>query len=854
MQASAQRAQDLGLPSVAAELYQQLYDVPGADRARLGLLLATALLDAGDAAEAEKILNELPEPRGAAWRLRSGLAAMQLNQRARAQGHWDAIREADIAPEDLPWYRFFTGALWDTASPRDVTKANAFYVQAEEAAATPLARARFQLSAERLRLQQPGPPRESDLKQARDTARQFAGKTLGYDETKNLAVMLAKNGQRREAEESLRNVLVGLSPQQRSVRDELRFLLGMIGGRERGGVGRNALVQLLESGGNPLRQRQALELLAEASRDGASRDDFGRELDKLISAKPDHPILESLLFYRAQLALSKKEFAAAEADALTLVKQFPLSPLRVHAQVLLTQSAWEQGRYRFAAEYSRNAREAMVGPAGSEGNPGAAMIPARVRTDFGVLEAEAWFRAGDFRNAADAYSAVLRERPAEWEAKRVGELIFLRVLAEIKAEPEGAGRVLDDLRADPAFDLENRWQAEWSLARALQVRGADGAKESYGRVTRLLGEPASEGAGLNPELKARMGWLQARLAFEAGNSEETIRLVEAQLKTPLEVPASLKEEIASILMLLKARAEFALGREGAALASLKALRDGYRKSDAAISSYLIEAEHYAEQDKIDEARNRLILLTDNPDPDYRNNPYFPYALYRLAMLSERLGREENLREAHQRIEDLVNSPAAAGDAALLFAARLRQGDIARKRNDFPAAQRIYEYLVNAYPRRPDVVLAQLALADCHTVQLTDLRSAEDTAHADYAELIYAQLLDRVDAPTDVRVEAGYKLGLLLARRGKTDAAVRVWWTDVIHGFLLKDAKGAGGDARRPYWLARTLYDLGELQEKRGRFDDAKSAYLELIEQRLPYGEALARARLQQLGVPVTKNE
>jgi len=48
---------------------------------------------------------------------------------------------------------------------------------------------------------------------------------------------------------------------------------------------------------------------------------------------------------------------------------------------------------------------------------------------------------------------------------------------------------------------------------------------------------------------------------------------------------------------------------------------------------------------------------------------------------------------------------------LVFNARMKQGDLLRKLNNFPAARRIYEYLVNTYPGHPDELLAQLALAD-----------------------------------------------------------------------------------------------------------------------------------------------
>ena len=78
--AAAQRAQELGFPSVAAGIYRQLLELPGADRPALNLALATVLLDDGQPAEAEKVLSAGEGLRGAAWHLRAGLAAMQLRK------------------------------------------------------------------------------------------------------------------------------------------------------------------------------------------------------------------------------------------------------------------------------------------------------------------------------------------------------------------------------------------------------------------------------------------------------------------------------------------------------------------------------------------------------------------------------------------------------------------------------------------------------------------------------------------------------------------------------------------------------------------------------------------------------
>ncbi len=853
--ASAQRAQDLGLPGVAADLYRQLREQPGADRDGLSLALATTLLDAGRAEEARKALEEVRGPRGAAWRLRAGLAAALLRRIEPARAEVAGIRAEDLPVEDLPWLWFLQGELVDLSQTGEYSRANELYRRAEEGARTELARARFQLAAEVLRLRLGAPP-EADLKAMRENYEKHQGTPIGYGFAQNYAVGLDALGQKGPAVTFLQGVLVGLPRRERVWWDKLRLVLGIIGDKSRTGAGRNALAQLLESGHDPLRQRQALQILAGESGAEPERGHFRTLLSRLIDQRPEHAIKESLLFFRAQLVLAEKEFGQAEEDANALLKQFPLSPLRAHALGLLTQSAWEQRRYRLAADFAQKTRAelrgalvvapgtAATGGTGTTVGGGAEPLQAAL----GVLEAEAWFRAGlaagdrsDFRSAADAYAAVLRERPPGLAPRRLGGLMFQRVLAEIRSGSNEAGRVLDELERDPDFDLESRWQAEWSLARALQQQGPAGIGEAYARVNNLLGAAGAESAGLKPELRSRMAWLQARLSFDGGDLARTIELVDRLLGQPLAVEPGLQEEIASTAVLLRARAEFALGREAAALETLRRLRAEHPKSDAAASSFLIESEHYADQEKIDEARNRLIGLTDNPA--YRNSEYVPFALFRLASLAERLGRPENLQEANKRIEELVASPAAAGQADLIFAARLRQGHIFRKLNDFAAAQRAYEDLVNRYPRRPDVVLAQLALADCHNAQA----ASADPSHADSAQLIFEQLRDRVDAPRDVRVEAGYKLGLLLGRRGRPEEAVRVWWRDVIDPHLREDRRPFESDAKRPFWLARTLRDLGDTLEKLGRFDEARQAYRLLLDKRLPYGEAVARARLEQLG-------
>jgi cellulose synthase operon protein C len=174
----------------------------------------------------------------------------------------------------------------------------------------------------------------------------------------------------------------------------------------------------------------------------------------------------------------------------------------------------------------------------------------------------------------------------------------------------------------------------------------------------------------------------------------------------------------------------------------------------------------------------------------------------------------------------------------------------RRLSDFASARRGYENLVNKYPRRPDVVYAQLALAQTLNAQsAADAGDKQTGNNAAIARLKFEELRDRVDAPPDVRVEAGYNLGKLLEREGKADEAMVVWW-GLIKDPLLKTAAGEmENNAKRPYWLARTLLDLGELQEQRSKLEEAKDSYLLLLRKKLGHGESIARKALERLGVP-----
>lgn len=822
---AARNAQELGLAATAIPLYRDalaLVQAP-AERQRLIMALTTALLDNGDVGEAEQALNSLVPPYDSAWNLRAGLVQVQKRTQASmtlAGGHLAAIKREELTAEDLGWWFFLQGRIADAAG--DAPRAQNFYDQAVTAAKSEVERLRFQLSRQEVFVRI-GPVTDADVEQLRQNAAAQRGTQLGTETTITYAAYLSAANQRATAVNVLQTQLADLLPFQQPVRDRTLLMLGLIA-TTKADSGRKALLQLLESGATPDFQRMALLLLANEP----LATEFRQRLDVLINRVELHPILEDLLMKRAQLAAAEKTkdgYTRADKDVTDLLTKFPGSMLKAPALALRASMEWEQKRYLGAASVATEAQAAAADPA------------ARAR--LGLLAAEAYFRAArnpaEYRRAATAYDAVLRERAVDVPVP-AGDLLFQRLQAEIEAtdfsvakEVEQTTAVLDRLAADPAFDVVNRWQSEWNLARKL--RAANLAETAYRRVNALLSAPPVA-AALPPELRARMAWLQAQLSLEAGQPETTIRLATALGVAPANVAPALAAEIRSTTVLLQGRAELALGREKDAIATFERLRKDFKTSEAAAASVLRQADYYQSKDRLSEAQ---VLLRRMPD-DFPTSPYVPQALYDAALLDERKGDK---KEAANRLDQLVNTYR---QSPLVFPASLKQADIYRELKTFGPALDIYKSLTVNYPHDPRIFDAEMGLADCYNALATG-----EASSAELAAERYERLLDLADVPLDLRVAAGYKLGLIRQQRGKPEEALKIWWRDVVNAFLLDEnqARNLGGSGRN--WMGRTLTYYAELCDAQNRPDDARVARRLLVTTGLPGKEEAAR----RLAVPAT---
>lgn len=832
---AARRAMQMGFSSVAAGLYADLVaQAPTPEEAdRLRMDWVMALLEGRQMDAAATALSAVSDANRPRVRLRRALIAMARGDAAGAEGFLNGVQGANLPVAERAWFRYLIGAIADANGKTDA--AVRAYQEAISVATSGLEKARFELAQLRASwtVQEPTAAQAENLRRKVEDA---AGEQVGYDAGKRYAAVLAALGRVPEAVSFLQNQLLVLPSGEREQVDDFRLLLGVIAGAQ-GGIGRNALLRLLADGADREKQRIALRMLAQASADDDTlRAELRNELGRLLAATEPHPIEQDLLLYRAQLAPNAE---AASRDALALLERFPASDLRPNALGELVSAAWEEGRYRAAAGYAAQARREPLGD-------------REVRAQLGVLQAEAFFRGGDYRSAADAYAAALDEVPA---GVKPGDLIFQEVLARIDDDQlTAAANRIDLLAGDPRFDVVNRWQAEWNLARALQT--ASRVPEAFARVNRLLAENQNHTSPLPTDLAVRIAWLQARLALEAGDPERTLERAPGLRAQLGGVPEPLRTDVASSLRLLEAEANFALNRSDAAIGVLQQLRADYVDSDAAVYSFIVEANYQAGRGQLVEAQRLLTqLVSERP-----RSRFAPAALFQSALMAE--GRREDvyLGEAIAKIEQLVT---AYPKDPLVFYARFKQGDILRKLNQWGPARQVYESIINQFPQNqnPDVLAAQMALADCLAAQANSDSSLDESAAS-----IYERLRDLASAPVELRIEAGYKAGAALERRGQIDRAAETWW-QVVNEFLLPHAplppnvnpgsSGGPGESvaggtrsdlgtRGRYWLRRLLQDLGLMFEKAGRLDEARRAFELIRDQGLPQAE-WAVTQLQRLG-------
>jgi tetratricopeptide (TPR) repeat protein len=585
--------------------------------------------------------------------------------------------------------------------------------------------------------------------------------------------------------------------------------------------GQLALRQLISEAEGSENMAVALTLLSQALDKGYDRGVFLADINNWLGEQGVHPMADRMLAYKAYLQMNRGAFESAEETANELLTRFPNSTFVPTALRLLAYSSWNQSppRYRTAADYLNQLR-------------------VRLSSDTEILEtgiliADCYFLNEDYTSASDAYGAVLTEAPVGV----AGKIFFQRILSELGAgRPDVAATLIDEVHVDPRIDPIVVWRAEWNLLDFLRRKERVG--DALARVEALI-ESGKLGSAIPPELVLRMEWISARLTLEAGQPEsasaKAVALLEGLYDPPYAyLPENLLKAVESHLLLLEGEAKFVLGDKDSAMKSFARLRDQFPQSGPAILSYLVESRQETREDNLVNAQQSLINLVDR----FPGSEYAPIALWEAALNAEQRGLNVHLQESITILERLVTEYP---DHGLVYFARLKQGDLARRLNDFPTALLLYERLISQYPDHPERYRAELSRGDC----LMALGS-EDPSRYDAAAVIYERYCLLSSAPLPVRLEAGFKWAQSLRQQGDTSGSQGVLW-------LLYDRFILDPDLSQPilieaagrYWMSRVLLELGSVQAGIGEVASAIRVYETIIRLDLP-GIATATSRIESL--------
>lgn len=739
---------------------------------------------------------------------------------------WDALRSelAGINARTLPQAdRAWLNLLQALQLSHDgaIEAANQAFLRAERIAPTRLLADHFEIIRLREDLKT-GIFDQETISALREAVRSMKGERGGFEAARLLAIALNRSGESGPAIEVLNAHLALPGLGEFGFRSDFLLLLGTIAGAD-SPRGKLALRQLVsEAAADPKDLAVAFSLLAQSSTSGQDREAFLADLQQWLGLSPAHPLTDRMLAYQSFLLIDKGTLPEAEASALQLYNGYPNSELIPTALRLLAYISWNQKppRYRTAADYLNQLRMKLP--------PG----PELLKT--GILIADCFFLNEDYGSASDAYGAALNEASADLAPG----IFFQRILSEIGTNRvSAAAELIDRALSDPRLDVAVIWKAEWNLLDYLRrnLRVAD----AFARIEALLQREEADTGNVPPELRLRLKWIAGRLTLEAGEpllAEERAGQLLAELESARyqTLPSDLLQNVEANLLLLTGEARYARSEKASALQVFAVLRERFPQSGPTILSYLVESRAESYQDNLVSAQQSLINLVDR----FPGSEYAPIALWEAALNAAQRGLAIHLQEAISILERLVTEYS---DHELVYYARVKQGDLARRLNDFPTALLLYERILSQYPDHPERYRAELSRADC----LMALGS-EDPSRYDAATVIYERACLLSDAPAAIRMESGYKWANALRAQGDPEGSEGILWL-LYERFILDPnlSQPVVTEEAGRYWMARVLLDLGEIQVATGETAAAVRIFEAILRLELP-GAALAMAKLEAL--------
>lgn len=816
---AADQLLESGLAALAEDFYRDLSQMQelGSEKvSELRLKLAKSLIAQREFTDARVVLEEIPtDYQTAVYHLYRAVSAYGNGRKvdgALLAESLVQVNEADLAPEDLPWFYLLQGLAAELSNESQAV-ADAFE-QARAAALSETQRAFFDgliLREELLR----APTDESLIKSTYNRWKRLSGTAAAYPFVRQYVVILHSQGRVEEAIAIINQELAAVgSGYENRQREQLLLLKGVLYGVDTLS-GRDTLRALLREGKNREVMATALQLLA-SSKSPAGQAELADFLDVLIAREEPHPLLGQLYYLRSQLALERGDTAVAENDAKLLLEQFPGLSKITNVYRLLVYAALQRNppQYRAAADFlsqMRDQTEVLVD-----------------RQRINQLIGDCYFLNEDYQNAVDFYQSA-QGKEADPERNRA---LFLRlVTAAIRSgQIDLALEHIDEADFEASIPVADQWQAEWNVALALQ---ADGQMDAALARVRSLLENVNK-RSVPTALDLRLRWLEVRLALLLGESESVRSSVESLFDRIEAIPEGALEPselelLRTEVLLLKAEVLIQTGESAAGIELLKVLRTDFSGSSAAEQSYLTEASYYVSIGDLKAAQDTLLDLAST----YESSVLAPQALYEAGIYAAGRGPDQ-FADAVRIFDSLTER---FPDNPLYFFARLKQGDLLRQMNDFAAAQIIYEDLIRSFPEHSRRYLAELSRAEC---MLALAKEAPEQLQNTALEL--ERLIDIPNLPADFQTEVGFKWGFALQQSGFPEKAQEVFAL-IADRFLLEDETQLGPTGR--YWMSRILLEIGTYLEDTGELAEARRIYRKMVAYNLP-GRNLAQSRANRL--------
>lgn len=818
---AAEQALHAGLPSIAEQIYRELLtagDRTEVQLAELQVQLAAAYIAQQRFDAALAALREVPhdQQRSVFW-LYASVAqygyGLEVDYGA-LRAALAKVNQVELLPTDRPWY-FLMEGLVEEGSAGQPAAIEAAWSRAVAAASSEVQAAFFRSLIVRQKLMSASTD-EALVAEMRAQLERLDG-AAAFAYAREYAVLLYNMLRRDEAiaviDAQLDNAAAGYGAR---AREQLRLVRAMMIGANVP-EGRLALRELVRSGQDRAVMEVALQLLARADNAEGELSDF---LNEMITRSEAHPLLGQMYYMRCQLALFRNEIAVAEADARYLLEQFPGMSQITNVYQLLAYAALQRTppQYRTAANLLSQLRDQ------SESLQEQALLNKWI--------GDCYFLNQDYANAADFYRAA--QAVSDSDSGLQDELFLRIVTADVRSgDLTAAIDYLESVSAvSDSVSVRQRWQAEWNIAQALQAQGKlDTALE---RIRQLL--QTSGDRSVPVALDLRLRWLSGRLALLLGEVDGLNEAIEALQQRVASLPVGMLDEseaalLTTELLFLQAEAFLRLGDATGGIEVLLRLREAYPQSDAAERSYLAEAQHHATLGDFKTAQETLLSLTRL----YPKSRLAAQALFEAALYCEQRG-VDSFADAVRLHNDFVER---FPDDALLFSARLKQGDLLRRMNDFAGAQIVYETLIYRFPNHTERFVAELSRAEC----LLALANNEAGQLEEVASIL-ERLMDLPNIPVDFQMEIVYKWAFSLTQMGARERARAVYFMAVERFLINASAADRLGVTGR-YWAGRAMLDLGALLEESGALTEARKIYRQLQAYDLP-GRSLAESRARRL--------